>query len=72
MISDFSLSLHPLEEIVKVFSNSFDVRVLGSQHACADGQGALEKRLGLLILPLVGVEIGQVFDTGDGVQVIGP
>ena len=45
--------------------------VLFSQHAFADGEGALEERLGLLVLPLVGVEDGQVIETSRGVGVLG-
>ena len=60
-----------MEEIVIVFSNSFRVGVLGSQHAFVDGQGALEERLGLLVLPLVAVEVGQVIETAGGVGVLG-
>ena len=35
-------------------------RVLSSQLAFADGQGALVERIGLLVLPLVGVEDAQL------------
>ena len=37
----------------------------------SDGQGALVERLGLLVLPLVGVEVGQVIETASGVGVLG-
>ena len=45
--------------------------MLFSQHAFADGQGALVERLGLLVLPLVGVEVCQVIETASGVGVLG-
>ena len=63
-----SSSILLLEKIGIVFSNSFGVGVLGSQLAFSDGQGTLVERLRLLVLPLVGVEVGQVIETAGGVE----
>ena len=55
----------------QVIETGSGVGVLGSQHAFADGQGALEERLGFLVLPLVGVEECQVIETAGGFGVLG-
>ena len=68
---NFSFSIHLMEEIGIVLSNSFGVGVLGSQLVFVDGQGALVERFRLLVLPLVGVEGGQAFETAGGVGVLG-
>ena len=53
-----SSSILLLEKIGIVFSYSFRERVLGSQHAFSDGQGALVERLGLWILGNV-IQVGR-------------
>jgi len=41
-----------------------------SQLPLADGEGALQQRLGLLVLPLVGVEACQVVETAGRIWVL--
>ncbi len=49
-----------LEQLPIVLFDSYCLGVLRAKHLFSDGQGALEERLGLLVLALVPVEVCQV------------